>query len=77
MRRVMMAADRPRSVQVELSAQNATRVEEFMASCGFALIDRQWSDSASGHIANGQQAETLPHNAIFVRGERRAGEVTA
>ena len=77
MRRVMTAADRPRSVQVEVSAQNATRIEEFMASCGFALIDRQWSESALGHIANGQQAETLPHNAIFVRREQGAREVTA
>jgi len=77
MRHVMTAAERPRSVQVELSAQNAARVEAFMAACDFAVTDRQWSDSALGHIANGQPRETLPHNAVFMRLEQGSAGVTA
>jgi FkbM family methyltransferase len=77
MRHVLAAPNGPRSVQVELIAQNATRVEEFMAACGFAVVDRQWSDSALGHIANGQQRETLPHNAVFMREAQVGREVTA
>jgi FkbM family methyltransferase len=67
MRGVMASPAAPRSIQVELSPLDAARVVQLMASCGYVLTERQWTESGIQHITNGQAPESLPHNAVFVR----------
>jgi FkbM family methyltransferase len=65
----LLASDKaPRSVQIELSADNASSVIDQMTAAGYELVSRHWTQSRQEAIDKGADPlAEFPHNVVFAK----------
>jgi FkbM family methyltransferase len=68
MKSLLASARAPRSVQIELSRENAERIISEMSAAGYELVSRHWTQSRQISIDQGADPLTqFPHNVIFTK----------
>ena len=65
MRGLLRSADRPRSIQVEISPRSRLEIESILADCGYRVRLRHHTMAGKKHIRSGKSELELDHNAIF------------
>lgn len=65
MRATLTGPDRPRTVQVERTPEDARAIEALLAECGYALRERHASLSGNVRLRKGADILTILHNAVF------------
>ena len=72
MKSLLASTKAPRSIQVELSKDNADEVISQMNAAGYELVSRHWTQSRQGAIDEGAEPLTVfPHNVIFAKAAAR------
>jgi FkbM family methyltransferase len=65
---LLRSADRPRSVQVEISPRSRVEIESILAACGYQVRSRHHTMGGKKQILRGKSELELDHNAIFAPG---------
>ena len=67
MRRLLQGGGAPRSLQVEMNAENRSEISALLQQCGYEEHDRHYTASGKKWVANGGDPEAYPYNLVFNR----------
>lgn len=65
MQQLLIGAERPRAVQVELNVGEQDAITEYMRNCGYELAERHFTYAGKQAQAAGEPLQNIAHNAIF------------
>ena len=65
MKRVLSAAAKPRTMQVEINQRYRDELFRFLADCGYVQYHRHDTEHGKQLIASGKDPEQVAHNALF------------